>query len=438
MNITLSKPQAEFFSSTAKVTAAIAGFGAGKTEAGMFRMITTMLEHPTADMLYCAPTHPLIKDVLWSKISDFLPSIGVGFTINKSESIVYLHGFGKIFCRSMDSPDRLVGFEVLSAFLDELDILATDKAVQVFHKVKARVRQKVKDTRTGEALLNQIFVTTTPEGFRGSYELFKKNPAPGTRLIQMSTYSNRHNLPSDYISDLKATYPPQLIDAYLMGKFVNLNALGVWSSYDADKNHMSVEVIKGEPIIIGQDFNVGRGACIPYVWRVLDANHPKNTTDAPLNVLVACGEVVDTFDTDDSIRALNEMFPKHLFVNRTIFPDASGDNRKSVNATITDISMMKHASFKVTQPNKNSPIKDRVTASNAAFCNAQGVRKVFVDKFKAPCYSDALVQQAYDKNGLPEKGALKGDDLTDAGTYPLVHFFPLKANKMFTRSVRGL
>lgn len=432
MDIELSKPQAEAFMSNAKATAVVAGFGSGKTELAMFRLITSMLMYPNADFLYCAPTIPLIRDILWAKLSDFLPKLGIRHTVNKSESIVYLHGYGKVFCRSMDNPDRLVGFEVLDAFLDELDILPTEKAEAVYMKIKARCRQKV------EGKKNQIFVTTTPEGFRATYNLFKRSPAPGTKLIQMSTYSNEKNLPDDYIDDLKATYPPQLIAAYLEGEFVNLNSLGVWTSFDPVKNNISVDLKPGEALHIGQDFNVGRGCAVIYVFRTLTKDHKCNPTDFPLPVMIAAGEIVDSFDTPDTIRALKENYPLSKYKDRTIYPDATGDNRKSVNATITDISLMRHAGYRIQQHNTNPPIKERIISANAAFCNANGLRRVFVDTEKAPVFAEGLLQQAYDKNGLPEKGQLKNDDITDAGTYPIAHHFPVRPNKMFTTSVGGL
>lgn len=442
MDILLSQPQAAFHVSEAKATCAVAGYGSGKTESAMFRLITSMLQYPDADFLYCAPTIPLIRDILWAKLGSFLPKLGLRYTVNKSESIVYLHGYGRIFCRSMDNPERLVGFEVVDAFLDELDVLTTEKAESVYLKVKARTRQKVVDPirSNGATVLkkNQIFVTTTPEGFRATYNLFKKDPVPGSHLIQMSTYSNAHNLPPDYIDDLKANYPPQLIEAYLEGKFVNLNSLGVWASFDPEHNHMSVEPIPGEPLHIGQDFNVGRGCAVIYVMRTLDRSHPQNTTGMPLQVMVATGEVVDSFDTPDTIRALEEKFPAKKYSDRFLYPDATGDNRKSVNATLTDISLMRRAGYQIRQKNVNPPIKERVIGTNAAFCNAIGVRRLFVDTKKAPYFTEALIQQAYDKNGLPQKGELKYDDLTDSGSYPVDWHFPMRPNKMFTAALGGL
>lgn len=470
MNISLSVPQSSFFGSTAKETCAVAGFGSGKTDVAMFRLITSCVEYSryasncyhneTTNWLYAAPTIPLIRDILWSKLDKFLPSVGLPYRLNKAESITYLPSIdAQIFCRSMDTPERLIGFEVVDAFLDEMDVLPKDKALVAYRKVKARCRQKliigwdaqglepgtlvrVGENRVGvighplddvpDVLpiykLNQQWVTTTPEGFRATYEIFKKNPGPNTKLIQMSTYSNAHNLPFDYIDDLKNSYPPQLIEAYLNGNFVNLNALGVWSSYDQSVHHVDVGPIPGEPIHVGQDFNVGRGCAVVYVWRKIKG----------IKCLVAVDEVVDSFDTPDSVRALDEKFPRDIYRDRHLYPDSSGNSRHSTNATTSDLAIMRNAGFVIHKHNKNPAVKDRVISTNAAFMNSSGETRLYVNTNRCKYFSEALEQQAYDKNGLPEKGMNKYDDLTDSGSYPVYWFFPVKKREMFTTTVGGL
>ncbi|KCV45599.1 Terminase-like domain protein [Bordetella bronchiseptica 345] len=69
-------------------------------------------------------------------------------------------------------------------------------------------------------------VTTTPEGFKFVYQQFVKQVRERPELaalyglVQASTYENGKNLPEDYIPSLRASYPPQLIAAYLRGQFV--------------------------------------------------------------------------------------------------------------------------------------------------------------------------------------------------------------------------
>jgi PBSX family phage terminase large subunit len=403
MDIELSQPQKDFFSSEAKSTAAVAGFGSGKTEVALFRMFTTMFEYPTANMLYLAPTYPLIRDIWYPKVEMFLEELGLKYRINRSENTILVGGAGKIFCRTMEHPARIIGFEVLDAFLDELDVLPEEKALEVWRKTKARCRQSI----NGKS--NQMFLTTTPEGFKATYQLFKKEPIPGSYLIQMSTYSNEENLPDDYIDELKANYPSQQIEAYINGEFVNLVAMPVWNEYDRELNNSSEIATPQDALIVGMDFNVGRGCAVVYVKRG--------------ETLHAVDEIYNSYDTPDTIRVLNERYPNNII---TVYPDASGSARKSVNATISDIATLKHAGYSVKANKKNPNIKDRVQATNRMFCNGLQERLLYVNRDKCVNYSDSLMQQVYDSNSLPKKGDGKFDDMTDAGSYPIAYLHPIK------------
>ena len=75
-------------------------------------------------------------------------------------------------------------------------------------------------------------------------------------MVQASTYENAHNLPDDYIPALIESYPPELIDAYLFGKFVNLKSGTVYKSYNRVRNRSTETIKEKEPLFIGQDFNV--------------------------------------------------------------------------------------------------------------------------------------------------------------------------------------
>jgi hypothetical protein len=408
MNRELSVPQSKVYRSQAKSVGCVAGYGSGKTDIALIRLFSTMMENPGYDMLYLAPTFPLVKDIWYPKTEEFLEELGIKYTINKQENVIHVHGLGSVFCRTMEHPGRIIGFEVLDAFLDELDVLPMDKALEVWRKAKARCRQKCPNKR------NQMFVTTTPEGFKATHELFLKNPVPGSELIQMSTYSNAHNLPDDYIDELRANYPEQLIEAYINGQFVNLVAMPVWGSYSRELNNSKETVTNNDTtLVVGMDFNVGRGCAVIYVWRNGDELH-------------AVDEIFNSYDTPDTIRVLKDRYRSK---NIIVYPDASGSSRKSVNATTSDIALLKEAGYIVKKDSKNPAIKDRVTATNARFCNGKFERKLFVNSKNCVQFADALEQQVYDNNGLPQKGEGKNDDITDAGSYPVAALFPVKKPK---------
>lgn len=406
-----SKPQHDFLNAKEKYVAAVAGFGSGKTHVALSRMYTNMAKAAVfangdktklIDQAYLAPTYPLIRDIFYPAIDKLLPLMGFepdnDYIINQSKHIVEIDGLGKILCRTMERPEKIVGWEVADAVLDEFDILSVDKAIQAFRKTSARLRQK---NPTGR--INQLFVTTTPEGFKATYKLFKQRPLKNSRLIQMSTYSNQKHLPDDYIEELMEQYPSQLIKAYLMGEFVNLTSGRVYKEYDRVRCRSNERIKEGDTLYIGQDFNVGKMASTIYVARD--------------NVWHAVDELVDLLDTPNLIEVLKERFDKHKIV---IYPDASGKNRKSQDASKSDIAMLKLAGYNIKANKKNPFVKDRILSVNQAF--SRGLLKI--NDTLAPTVASNLEQQPYDKNGEPEK---TGDDhQNDATGYPIVYEMPIK------------
>jgi len=183
--VNLTVPQSEFFHAAERYVAAVAGFGSGKTQAAVSRLLTTKLKYPSVDVAYLAPSYGLIRDIFYPYMSEVLSEMNIGFNINKQENNIYLQGHGKIICRTMERPDMIVGWEAGDAFLDEFDLLPTQKAKTVINKISARLRQKFPDGKK-----NQRFITTTPEGFKATYQLFKKEPLNDSRLIRMSINSD--------------------------------------------------------------------------------------------------------------------------------------------------------------------------------------------------------------------------------------------------------
>jgi len=216
------------------------------------------------------------------------------------------------------------------------------------------------------------------------------------------------------------TYPPALVQAYINGEFVNLTSGLVWTSFDRTLNHSDAQVEGNEPLRVGMDFNVSRGCAIIQVVR---DNKP-----------IAVDEVVNTYDTPETIRVLKERYPNNFVV---VYPDASGNARKSVNATQTDLQLLKDAGFTIRVNASNPAIKDRVTATNAMLCNGKGERRYLVNTDKCPVFTEALEQQVY-ANGLPQKGEGKNDDITDSGSYPIAYEYPVIRHTMQKVRVGGM
>ena len=393
-----SDPQACFINAQDQFPAMVAGFGSGKTDAAIMRALRLKYAYPRQNIAYYLPTYDLVRMIGYPRFSEKLVNAGIRFKLNQSDHVLTIQGKGQIIFRTLDNPARIVGYEVADSIVDELDTLAQKDAEYAWRQVIARNRQKKPD-----GSLNTVGVATTPEGFRFVYNQWAKNPAEGYRLIRASTYSNERNLPAGYIDSLKRSYPPQLIAAYLEGQFVNLTAGAVYPDFDRSKNHTDEVIADGEPLHIGLDFNVYN--CTATIG-VIREGKPR-----------ILGELTKMRDTPHVISTIKEKYSSHKI---TVYPDASGNSNKTVNATDSDILLLKRAGFNVLVPSKNPFVKERVMAVNGLICNGSGDRTLLVNTKCAPVITECLEQQIYDDNGEPDKKAGK-DHAPDALGY-FVHF----------------
>ena len=295
----------------------------------------------------------------------------------------------------MDTPQRIIGYEVGDSDVDELDTLKMKDAQECWRRILSRNRQKK------EGGQNTVGVATTPEGFRFTYERWEHGPGPGYEIIRAPSYSNPH-LPEGYIDQLREDYPEQLIDAYIEGLFVNLTTGTIYIGFDRKTCNTDIVEKPGEPLFIGMDFNVGQMSAVAHVKRG--------------GLPYAVDEITGGYDTPDMIAKIKNKWDGHSII---VYPDASGDSRKAVDASKTDISILRSAGFTVVAPKKNPPVRDRINAMNGAF--KKGYR-INVDR--CPIYTRCLEQQAYDDHGQPDKK--QGlDHLPDAGGYFIHKDYPL-------------
>lgn len=403
IRVRATAPQTEFANSKAKYPAFVGGFGSGKTHSGILRTLRQKLAYPTLDVAYYLPTYDLVRMIGYPRFLANLDAMKMKHRLNKAEHVITIAGKGQIIFRTLNDPDRIVGYEVADSLVDELDTLSVDDAERCWQQIIARNRQKKPDGSQ-----NSVGVATTPEGFRFCYKRWQKEVEDGYELIRASTYSNARNLPADYIDSLRRSYPPQLVKAYLEGYFVNLTAGAVYPDFIRELNHTPETIIEGEELHIGLDFNVYNCTAIVGVIRF----------GQPLIL----GELVKMRDTPDVCATIKEKFPGHKI---NVYPDASGQSNRTVNATESDISILKAAGFTVRHPSRNPFVKERVMAVNALICNSLQVRTLRINTDRCPTLTECLEQQTYDKNGEPDKTTDR-DHPPDALGY-LVHFhWPIK------------
>lgn len=411
----LTEPQEQFVFSKVPHPAMCAGYGAGKSQAGVIRILLRAMQYPGMSFSFVEPTYDLVRLIAWPRFEEILDSWGVKYTLNKSESVMVLANGSRIIFRSADNPARLVGFEVADVLIDEADVLSEKDAELVWNKMMARARQKKPD-----GAINTVACVSTPEGFKWLYRTFEKDRKPGYELIRAPTSSNPY-LPAGYMDQLKAAYPSNLLMAYTEGFFVNLTAGSVYAEFDRTLN-ASAEVVKDkEPLHIGMDFNVGKMVSVIHVLRGDDPH--------------AVQEIVEVFDTPAMAKIIKERY-KDAGHPIMIYPDASGNSRKSNNASESDISILRQHGFQVCVNTTNPAVKDRVLSVNRLIHN-EGVRRYRVNVEHCPHLVEGLEKQAYDKSGEPDK-TNNLDHPVDATGYFISYRYPIQSRNMSRITIGGV
>lgn len=411
IQVRLTDPQYELVSSAERFPAFVGGLGSGKTFGLVVRTLTQQFRYPELNQAYYLPTYDLVRQIAFGKFSEILNEWGIKHTLNRNDKeITYEAINGRTIFRTMDRPEHIVGYEVADSVVDELDVLKIEHAREVWNKIIARSRAKKHDGAT-----NSVAVGTTPEGFRFVYERWKREAKPGYQLIQASTYTNAANLPDGYIDSLVGSYTGPLQQAYLEGEFVNLTAGSVYAEYDREENGTTARIEHNEPLHVGMDFNVQNMAATVNVIR----------NGCPL----ALDEFTQVRDTPAMIELLKDRYQGHHI---TVYPDQSGKSRKSVNASISDISLLQEAGFSVRTASKNPAVRDRVVAMNKALAD----RKLRVNEETCPQLCMSLEQQVYDRNGEPDK-TNGWDHINDAQGYFIEARFPVQSRSVTVRKLQG-
>lgn len=300
MEINLLAHQYDFIQdSTTKYIALVAGFGSGKTEAFIYKAIHLAFVNQGHEGVLCEPTFSMIKDVLLPRLTDILQQMAIPYTYTASpypDFVLHLPGGDtKLLLRSAENYDRLRGLNLAFFGVDEADCIPKKRASDMCHVLQSRLRK-------GKAF--QGFFVGTPEGFNFMYEFFEQNKADDRRYIQASTYDNPF-LPQQYIKDLEANYPENLIKAYLRGEWVNLTTGNVYKSFDRTLNHTSktLEDFPNHYIHIGVDFNINHTCGMV---TIIDDAMNAYTVD----------EIVNRYDTEDLIREILNRYkdPKRIII----------------------------------------------------------------------------------------------------------------------------
>ncbi len=143
-------------------------------------------------------------------------------------------------------------------------------------------------------------------------------------------------------------------------------------------------------------------------------------------------EISDLRDTPAMIEEIQNRYDNGLR-SIHIYPDASGRASKSVDASKSDIGLLRDAGFRVSAPKKNPPVRNRIVSMNTMLLNARGGRHLYINTTNCPTLTSNMLEQSYDKNGNPMKSG-NVDHLNDAASYLCYRLFGIdRPRGMVTR-----
>ncbi|WAL81489.1 terminase [Pandoraea sp. XJJ-1] len=413
-NVALTPKQANIFAwgwqPEARFRDAVCGRRFGKTFLGAKEMrraakLAVKWNVSTDDEIwYAAPTFKQAKRVFWRRLKKAIPPGWRFGKPNETECYITLTSGHVIRVVGLDAYDNLRGSGLFFVLVDEWADCPYEAWEEVLRPMLSTCRYYVDgiERRGGHALR-----IGTPKGFNHCYDTYLAGQGREPDHKSWSyTSVQGGNVPPEEIDAARRSMDLRTFRQEYEASFENYQGV-IYYCFDRRLNHTDETIRPGDELHIGMDFNVGKMAGIVHVVR----------GDLPR----AVDELVDVFDTPAIIEKIAQRYAGHRIV---VYPDASGDNRKTSNASQSDIALLKKAGFTVVVNATNPAVKDRINSMNAMLCNTYGERRLLVNTKKCPKYTQALERQVWDEKGQPDKTA-GFDHPNDAGGYLIVKRWPI-------------
>jgi hypothetical protein len=356
------------------------------------------------EIWYGAPTFKQAKRVFWRRLKQAIPPSWRYGKPNETECSITLRTGHVIRIVGLDNYDNLRGSGLFFLLVDEW----ADCPYEAWEEVLRPMLSTCKFIVNGVQYFGgHVLRIGTPKGFNHCYDTYLSGQgAEPDHKSWIYTTLDGGNVPQSEIDAAKRTLDPRTFRQEYEASFENYQGV-IYYCFDRRKNHTEEKLKPGDHLHIGMDFNVGKMAGIVHVIR---DGLPR-----------AVAELVNIYDTPTMIEKIKLLYTEHSI---TVYPDASGDNRKSNHASETDIHLLRKAGFKVVVDPANPTVKDRINSMNAMFCNSYDERRYLVNTAKCPVYTQSLERQIWDEKGEPDK--ITGHDHpNDAAGYFITKMYPI-------------
>lgn len=430
INCNLLSAQQEFMNIPHNHTLDVAiyqgGYGSGKTWCGSLLGILLSQKYPGSRGLVGAKEYELVKKTTLVSYMEHLENFGFragkDYTYNKVDKIIRFANSSEILFTGLDDPEKFKSLNLHWAEIEEASQISDSS----FKQLLGRLRNTYRGDNWHD-FRYRLFGHTNPQPDKGwIYQRFVENKADNYRLIISATTNNIY-LPEHFVASMKDSFDEEYFRINVLGEFGNY-ASGLVVKNFTDENIKELHYCPDLPLHLTWDFNVDPMSCI--------LAHKDNN-----KVFFFDEFVLENTSTQCTIQAIIDKYPNHK-AEIIINGDASGDNRSTQseysNYVIIKKALIAHGykNIKIKLRPFNPPIKNRIAAFNAMVCNANGERRLFVDK-KCQKFLQNIYNLKY-KVGtsivdVPSYSQIKSDNSLkflehpfDAGSYLVEYYFPIK------------
>ena len=234
----------------ARIKCLSGGYGCGKTKIfltntwiNLIKKVNPKTNKSNGLILY--PTYSLADDVFVEPFREILEKCGISYSYNISAH-KFKTCYGDIKIYPTNQAHKIVGSSYTYCGVDEIDIESYKNADMAISKALGRLRG-CEDA--------ELYITSTPEGYHWLYEFMVEKASPSKYLVHGKTTDNPY-LPKSYIQSLRDNYDDNLLEAYLEGRFTNLQKGNTYNGFNRELHVKKCEYNRALPIHCGFDFNV--------------------------------------------------------------------------------------------------------------------------------------------------------------------------------------
>lgn len=397
----LSDPQNNIANTNSRFKVVCAGRRFGKTFLSL-REICYRAREPNKDIFYITTSYRAAKMIMWKPLRNRLQDLRWAKKINESELSIQLINGSTISLKGADDPQKLRGAALDYCVIDEG---AECKLEELWGEI---VRPMLADRR-GDAL-----IIGTPKGKSNTfYDMWQFANEPENldwRAWQYTTLDGGF-VDASEVEAARVDMSESQFRQEFMASFEDSAQRCAWAF---DRETMTVPAPKQpntDHIFVGVDFNV-TPLCAVVGTRSEDT-------------LTIIDEIqLYSSNTDEMAQELRRRYPHS---NITVFPDPSGSRSQTSSGGRSDHSILANAGFAVKAPRKHDPVKDRINALNARFCNGNGECRLFISKkckFTIECLDKHQFQPG---TMIPTKGGANDySHQFDALSYMVAYLFPIR------------